>query len=92
MGVKIMERTQRGFAIFGEIEDTRGCKIRVQQSSQDPCDCVWLFCEDVKGVYAGTNPDPHMNREQVKELINALNKYLEYTGKDEDYAHAIRNL
>lgn len=71
-----MKRTQRGFAVYGLIKDSRGVVLRVQQSSAMGGPYVWLFVDDVKQVYR-EEPAPHLNRAQAKRVIKALQRFVE---------------
>jgi len=65
--------TQRGFGVYGEVVDTRGSVVRVQQSSAACVDAIWIFCHnDVVPNYK--EPSPHLNKAQVGALIALLQK------------------
>ena len=86
-----MDTTERGFAIYGRLKDTRGLEIRVQESSADPLDFVWIFVDGDGGfgrpglmtrvarAIRGeeVRPSPNLNVEQVKELIKALQAFVD---------------
>jgi hypothetical protein len=55
-----MKRTSRGFAIYGEVKDTRGHTVRIQKSSAVSVGnangfkngpFVWLFVSDDQGAH-----------------------------------------
>lgn len=74
------EFTQRGFRVFGHIPYRNGGAIRVQESSLAGCGAhVWLFidgekCKDHMSEHL--MPTPQMNLEQVKQLISALQDFV----------------
>ena len=79
-----MRRTQRGFAIYGQLTDDNGTIIRVQQSSIAGKRRVWIFA-DLDGN--GTMP-PHHNGKcqscaahlspvQARRIANALLRFAE---------------
>ena len=80
-----MKRTNRGFAIYGQVKDTRGCVVRIQASSASTPDAVWIFCDDVNGVYTrplgseipSPDPAPHLTRAQAKRVIRALQRFVD---------------
>ena len=73
-----MARTERGFGMI-EVTDTRGCICRVQRSSADPLDRIWIFCDDPDEVYK-SDPAPYLNPEQAREVAKALLYFAD--GKD----------
>jgi hypothetical protein len=74
------EYTNRGFRVFGHIPYRHGGAVRVQESSlafEGPH--VWLFIEGDKcKEHMGEHmmPTPQMNLEQVKQLISALQDFV----------------
>lgn len=86
------QTTDRGFGLYCEIEDTRGCQIRVVESSIVGRPCAWIFTVDVHNVYRHDgNANPHMNVDQVKALIAGLQAFVddvedpEHWRNDPDY-------
>ena len=71
-----IEKTDRGFKIYGKVTDSRGCEVSVQESSIVGRPHVYVFTEDCKGVYRGTPPSPHLSVEQAKQLQEALGKFI----------------
>lgn len=74
--------TARGFAIYGEFEDSKGSKIRVQESSVAGMDAVWIFAQGLDSEFP---PSPHLDKEQVEKLIEILEiaaENMEYTQYD----------
>lgn len=75
------EFTQRGFRVFGHIPYRNGGAIRVQESSLAGCGAhVWLFidgekCKDHMSEHL--MPSPQMSVKQVKELIAALQCFVD---------------
>lgn len=84
---KEFEVTPRGFKIYGKLEDSRGCTIRVQESSAVGRPCVYVFCNDTKGVYnyKDGSPDPHITVEQAEQMIQALQTFVEDAKSDENW-------
>lgn len=66
------EYTSRGFAVYKEIKDTRGNEITIQESSNADEDCVWVFCKR-----DGKDDTPHLNIEQAKQVIEALQEFID---------------
>ena len=58
--------TDRGFAIYGEVTDSRRCTIRVQESSAVGRPHAYLF----------TDGAPHLSVAQAEELIAALRAFV----------------
>lgn len=61
----------RGFALYDKFMDTRGSEIRVQESSWDKEEAVWLFCKR-----RNQDDSPHLNVDQAKKLIKALQEFV----------------
>jgi hypothetical protein len=77
-----LKRTNRGFAIYGEYKDTRGNKVRVQQSSSAAGPRCWIFVEDKDGkdIQFSTptgyqSVSPHLTKHQAKLLAGALLRF-----------------
>lgn len=68
-----VNRTARGFREYGEFIDTYKNKIRVQQSSAAFCDRLWLFIDNDPKVLDQPG-SAHMNKQQVLQLIEMLQK------------------
>ena len=66
------EYTSRGFGIYEEFKDTRGNEIRVQESSSGEENCVWVFCKR-----DSEDDTPHLNVEQAKRVIEALQEFVD---------------
>lgn len=86
-----MNYTQRGFAIYGELTDDHGHPVRVIESSADPLDCCHVFCdepgkqwlrEEDHFPYPRWTP-PHINVEQARQLIAALQAFIAHKEKQE---------
>ena len=71
-----LEYTQRGFAIYGRVEDSRGVVVRVQKSSAIGEPHAWIFVDDPNGVYTDGKPAPHLSREQAKAVVAALQLFI----------------
>lgn len=79
-----MKRTDRGFSIYDEFEDSRGNMIRVQQSSAcgdedfNARDFCWVFAHNPFGedaiIHLGRpqSISPHLTKGQARRLANAL--------------------
>lgn len=67
--------TERGFSEYGGTTDTNGCEVRVQESSIVGEACAWIHTEDVRNVYRGSEPHPHLNAKQARELAAALLRF-----------------
>lgn len=74
------EKTGRGFTIFGRIQSRDG-SVRVQESSAAFTGAhVWLFHDDAPCSLLGGEhfrPSPHLNVAQAKELIAALQAFVD---------------
>ncbi len=64
----VKEYTNRGFSIYDEVTDTKGNTVRIQESSSAEQPCVWMF-NDIG--------DAHINVEQAKQVINALQEFVD---------------
>lgn len=64
------EYCARGLRTYGQLEDTLGSKIWVQDSSSAENQAVWMYTSNPMESFR--NPIPHMNKEQVIELIELL--------------------
>ncbi len=71
-----LKRSHRGFAIYGEIKDTRKCVVRVTRSSAGGLPCCWIFVDDPMRVYREA-PAPHLSRAQAKRVIAALQRFVD---------------
>ena len=75
------EYTNRGFRVYGHIPYRHGGSVRVQESSLAGCGAhVWLFidgekCKDHMGEHL--MPSPQMSVAQAKELITALQSFVD---------------
>ena len=67
---KQYKTNERGFIIYGQLSDTKGSIVRVQESSSAECDAIWIFCDNFNPAYK--DPSPHLNKEQVADLIELL--------------------
>ncbi len=72
-----MKRTGRGFAIYTEFPETRGCTVRVQESSSVQRAC-WIFCTNA-GAYTdrkvGVDVAPHLTPAQARRVAKALMRF-----------------
>ena len=74
-----MEKTSRGFTVFGRVPTQRGGSVRVQESSQVEGPFVWLFLDDeqcIEHMGKHQKPDPLLNVEQAKALRDALDSFI----------------
>jgi hypothetical protein len=67
-----LEFTPRGFAVYLELEDTYGNKIRIQESSSAEGPHIWLFCESMSDQQKGASP--HLNLMQAEAVRDALDR------------------
>lgn len=74
------EFTERGFAIYNTITDSRGNTIRVQESSAADDSYVWLFLKPHSREAIEDQVDPHLSVEQATQLRDALNRFLKHRG------------
>lgn len=72
-----LKKTNRGFTIYGEVPDSRGCIVRVQQSSAWGMEHAWIFTDDPNGVYTDGKPSPHLTKDQAKLVIEALQRFVD---------------
>ena len=77
------EYTDRGFAVFENFVDLYDNKVRVQASSLANIDAVWIFCDpgekwiaNCKRIGEDTPPHSHLNVEQAKKVIAALQELM----------------
>lgn len=73
-----MRRTTRGFAVYADIKDCDGARVRVQRSSAIGQRRVWIFPEvqrhHVTGeIVCGAN----LNVPKAKRIIKALQSFIE---------------
>lgn len=80
---KKFETTERGFKIYGRIEDTRACILRVQESSAVGDTKIYIYCTDPEGYRE--NPHPHLNKKQACELIEVLKDYVQDCEEPENW-------
>lgn len=72
----------RGLYAYGQIIDSDGNKIRVQQSSAVGDSYCWIMVEDRQGrdayMHLGqmTAPSPHLNVRDAKMLRDALDRFI----------------
>lgn len=66
--------TDRGFRIFAEIKDSYRSKIRIQESSNASYYACWIFCERE----GADNPSPHLSVNDAKEVIKALQEFVNW--------------
>lgn len=64
--------TQRGFAVYLELEDTYGNNVRIQESSSAEGPHIWLFCDSMSEEQKGASP--HLNLEQAEAVRDALDR------------------
>jgi hypothetical protein len=87
-----VKATQRGFAIYGVYKDSRGRRVRIQQSSTAAGPHVWIFCTDKNGEdatmvtdqYGVAHPmalSPHLTPVQATRVAKALLAFAEKARK-----------
>jgi len=73
-----MERTSRGFSVYGRVACSEGF-IRVQRSSRvEPG--TWLFCDFQRQISVDGErfvPEPLLSVDQARAMIAALQKFVE---------------
>lgn len=76
-----MKRTARGFAIFGEVKDSRGATIRVQESSACGGPFAYVFVKNEKGEEAYIHMgqlcavSPHLTQAHARKLARLLLRF-----------------
>ncbi len=69
----------RGFTCFLQMDDSYGREVRVTESSSAEGNYVWVFTEIPPAsctVEPADTAAAHLNAEQARELIDALNRWL----------------
>ena len=69
--------TERGFALFGEVEDARGNTALVQQSSSARGPHIWLFVRDPVSQEPGFAA-VHLSLELAQELRDTIDAAIDY--------------
>lgn len=82
-----VERTTRGFGIFGRVQLRKGGSLRVQESSRvfDGAHC-WIFYDGVQCVdHLGHHmpPHPEITTAEARALIAALQNFVAAVEADE---------
>lgn len=72
-----IEFTSRGFAVYGKLGTDYGHEIQVSESSAAKGSFCWLF---VEGGHDHADVGVHMSVEQVTQLRDALDAFLEHRG------------
>lgn len=81
-----MKRTNRGFAIYTELQDAYGRIVRVQRSSSAEGRYCWLFCKNRMGEEGSFHLgkwqsfSPHLTPAQARRIAKALLRFAD--GKD----------
>lgn len=82
-----LERTPRGFAVFGRVTDNRGNVATVQESSAAEGSYCWVFVKDDEGhavVPCAAAPggysavSSHLNPAQARALAALLVRFADY--------------
>mgnify|MGYP001559163661 CR=1 FL=1 len=72
-------KTDRGFSLYCEMKDSRGCNIRVIESSIAGDPHIYVFCQN-QGAYhtdaIGADEPLHLTVDQAQELRDALNLFI----------------
>lgn len=72
-----IKKTDRGFSVYLDMEDTYEANVMVMQSSADPLDKVWVF---IGGGALTENSEndgaAHLSREHAAALSEALIAWL----------------
>lgn len=72
---EITVRGDRGFHGYTKFKDTYGAEVKVYQSSAAMYDAVWVSA--IGGGVKGNDGVAHLNEAQARELIAALQLWLE---------------
>lgn len=72
-----MKTTERGFKVYGEVSDSRGCIVRIQESSVMDPPHAWIFVDAPEGVYKDGKQAPHLTREQAIRVVTALHLFID---------------
>jgi hypothetical protein len=87
--MKEFKTTARGFKIYGELKDGRGCGIKVQESSAVGSPQVYVWCHNDAGAYHTTPKDGdvpmHINVEQAKQLIDILEDFVDDAESEDNW-------
>jgi hypothetical protein len=75
--------TERGFADYASFTDLYDTQVTVRESSLATEDAVWIFVDNGRW---SDNPAAHLNREQAKTVIVALQEWLD-THPEESSSH-----
>lgn len=73
-------RDHRGLRNYTEFADTRGCTVRVKQSSAFGLRHCWVFCTNTTGAYTDRSTDAdapvHLTVAQARRLAAALLRFV----------------
>jgi hypothetical protein len=83
MAKKEFEKTERGWKLYAKFVDKYGSEIRVQESSIVGRPCVWIFADNDPKVFE--KPKPHLTVENAKQLIEALQSFVEDAESDDNW-------
>jgi hypothetical protein len=70
-----VKTNERGFKVYGEVSDSRGCIVRIQESSAMGPPHAWIFVDDPDGIYKDGKPAPHLTRVQAIRVVTALHLF-----------------
>ena len=71
------KKTERGFSVYGELEDTYGSSIKVVESSVAGDPCCWVFCDAFDHKSPGRKPStPHLSVPEAKKLVQCLQNFI----------------
>lgn len=75
-----MEKTARGFSMYGDFKDERGCRIRVQESSAVGDPRTWVMITNDAGTYHRTpisgDCSAHLTVDQARQMRDALDRFI----------------
>lgn len=83
----MIDKTERGFSIYGEFIDTYGATIRVQESSAVGPQKIWIYCTGGGTVKndKDANATAHLNIEQMKKLRDILDTAIKDSESPENW-------
>jgi hypothetical protein len=83
---KEIEKTDRGFSVYGKVTDSKGSEVAVQESSAVGRPCVWIFARHPSPDYE--NPSPHLTVENAKDLIQILQEFIDDADSPENWRNS----
>lgn len=75
----VVRKTQRGFNVYEEFQDTYYNQVRIQESSGAEEPRVWIFLER-SNSYMKASVEAHLNEAMVDKVIAALQEWKQEHG------------